>query len=750
MSTVRTTHRGVRRVTLALGALALPLLLPLPAPAGGSGLNVTVVVNQASSNSVALGNAYAERRAVPPQNVIRVHWPGGNTQWSTTDFTNVLLQPLLGALADRGLTNQIDFVLLSMDLPYRLVQGGSDANSTTAALFYGFKPDPNPLCTLAAESQNSYAGSEDIFRLAPPATAPGHSFLATMITEETLEGAVRLVDAGVNADATFPTNRIVLAQTSDTARSVRHTNFDHAVFELRVRGGVTAVRTNSDATAGWGPLLGFQTGLANFTLTNTSFVPGALADNLTSFGGLIFENGLGQTTLMEFLRAGAAGSYGTVTEPCNYVEKFPLPLAHFYQVRGFTLAEAYLMAVAHPYQGLLVGDPLAAPFRHPAQLAWSGAAPGATLAGTAVLTLTAAATNIARPVQQLDLFVDGSFHATLTNIAPAAGNVVTVTIKGRAMSYTVPAGATLKSVAAGLAAVINQTPNVIQTGVRGTAVGDRIRLRAISAATAGATLTTTVAAAPGTAPALTTFLTAARGDFLDSVAEESDPNDQAARNHVYLSAGATNLVFSFPLDTTLLDDGFHELTAVAYEGTHVRSQTHATLPVWVRNTPLDATLTLLGADARVAVETNFLVQVTANTNTVTLIELFATGGRLAAATNQSSATFTVSAAFLGPGRHPLYARVTAPVGRFRTTNAVVRVTGRETEITAHLTSLSPPTVAWPGVTGRRYQILSADAADAGYVLRDTVTASNSVWNLWSDPEPATLLTQRFYRVGVSP
>ena len=47
--------------------------------AGGSGLNVIVVINQDSTNSVQLGNAYCEQRGVPPQNVLRMtNWPPAN------------------------------------------------------------------------------------------------------------------------------------------------------------------------------------------------------------------------------------------------------------------------------------------------------------------------------------------------------------------------------------------------------------------------------------------------------------------------------------------------------------------------------------------------------------------------------------------------------------------------------------------------------------------------------------------------
>ena len=66
--------------------------------------------------------------------------------------------------------------------------------------------------------------------------------------------------------------------------------------------------------------------------------------------------------MLVFLNSGASGSHGTVTEPCNYLEKFPSPQDYFYQARGFNLAECYYLSLVNPYQGLIVGEPLAAPF----------------------------------------------------------------------------------------------------------------------------------------------------------------------------------------------------------------------------------------------------------------------------------------------------------------------------------------------------------------------------------------------------
>src|SRR6185436_5241090 len=74
-------------------------------------------------------------------------------------------------------------------------------------------------------------------------------------------------------------------------------------------------------------------------------------------------------------------------------------------------------------------------------------------------------------------------------------------------------------------------------------------------------------------------------------------SDLHPRNHLYVTAGAASLSVTSPLDTTGLADGYHELTAVAYAGNHVRTQTRITLPVRVQNTSLTANLNLLDLPA---------------------------------------------------------------------------------------------------------------------------------------------------------
>jgi uncharacterized protein (TIGR03790 family) len=768
------------------------------AVAGGSGLNTLVVVNQNSSNSVALGNYYCERRQIPPENVLRIVWSGGNIAWDVTQFQTNLLQPLLAAITTRGLSNQIHYVVLAMDIPYQTINGTA-VNGTTSCLFYGVKTE------IGAGGQsltNSYYASEKIFSTATPTSAPGYSFLTTMITATSLARAKQLVDQGVNSDATFPTAPVHLAKTDDPLRRLRYTLFDNALFNTRLRGDYHVIRTNSNSPNGLSGLLGYQTGLMLFNIAPNTFVPGAMADSVTSFGGMIF-NYADQTSLMAFIAAGAAGSYGTVTEPTANAAKFPNPQNYFYQARGFSLAECYYQSLNTPYQGLIVGEPLAAPFASPGEGAWLNLPVNPTLTGTPQLTVQFTASDAARPLQQVDLFVDGKFFSTLTNIAPQAGNQVKVRINNQSVSYAVPANATLASIATGLAAALNAPAISNQTRTLALPFGDRLELRYLVTNRPGAPFNLRVAASgsgetpissgppfetlTGSAGALTTLMAPARSVFLDSpaygirncalsgtvqvgvwlrltvtktngavtmiaytnqtaaastanvfsnlfqlinaapelqgpdgvVAEDftalgvglpsfnllarspglraanvrivfnssgsligtpaaenpltSNLSDLQPRNHLYLNAGVAGLSVSFPLDTTSLPDGYHELTAVAYEGSHVRTQTRTTLPVRIQNTPLTAVLNLVDLGATNAVTGNYSVQVTANTNNIASITLYSTGGVLGAVSNQPSATFAVAGADLGVGAHPFYALVQDVFGRrYRTGLLVVR------------------------------------------------------------------------------
>ena len=105
------------------------------------------------------------------------------------------------------------------------------------------------------------------------------------------------------------------------------------------------------------------TGVARVaTMASNHFLDGAIADHLTSFGGVLHPAAARRPRSSGWT-VGATGSYGTSSEPCNFRGKFPevgVVMAHY--LAGETLLEAYWKSVLMPGQGVFVGDPLARPF----------------------------------------------------------------------------------------------------------------------------------------------------------------------------------------------------------------------------------------------------------------------------------------------------------------------------------------------------------------------------------------------------
>ena len=89
--------------------------------------------------------------------------------------------------------------------------------------------------------------------------------------------------------------------------------------------------------------------------------------------------------------------------------------------------------------GIDCGRPLAAPFARPPVGAWVNLPADSVLSGVTNLMLQCTASASNHPIQQVDLFLDGTWLQTLTNIPPAAGNPLYVTINGCATNYTVQA-----------------------------------------------------------------------------------------------------------------------------------------------------------------------------------------------------------------------------------------------------------------------------------------------------------------------
>jgi uncharacterized protein (TIGR03790 family) len=310
-----------------------------------------LVINTADPYSVAVGEYYARRRHIPPDQVLRVELPVHST-------LNVVEFGELYARIRDHMGPQVQGLALAWTQPYAV-----GCNSITSAITLGFEPEA---CanTCAPTKPSRYFNSASVQPFTDLGLRP-----SMLLASRSVKSAKAMIDRGVASDHQLGKRGGLLANavfvnTSDRARNVRALLFPPKGLpgELARFGVQVNLRDGADTSPLQRVVL-YQTGLTHMDyIDKQQWVAGALADHLTSSGGQLLDSG-GQMSALEWLESGATASYGTVSEPCNHLQKFPHPqvlLMHYMQ--GATALEAYWRSVAWPAQGVFVGEPLAAPF----------------------------------------------------------------------------------------------------------------------------------------------------------------------------------------------------------------------------------------------------------------------------------------------------------------------------------------------------------------------------------------------------
>ena len=335
-----------------VGSATTTLGLSLPAK-GLVAAQLGVIIADGDPQSEAIAAYYQTARGVPAANIIRVKLTTGSATLSAADFAALKTE------VDAKLPSGVQATLLTWTAPSRVV--GACAMSITSALALGY--------------DSKYCGSGCVATAASPyfdseSSQPwtDHKIRPSMMLgARTLEAAKALIDRGLLADTSLPSGDGYLLRTSDSARSARASDYTTLPAQwagrLKLNYIDNSAGTSSDSLSGKTGVLFYFTGLAQVPgIASNGFRPGAVADNLTSYGGLL-PSVAGQMPITDWLDGGATASYGTVEEPCNFTQKFSsasVLIDQYY--RGGSLIEAYWKAVQWPGQGLFVGEPLAQPF----------------------------------------------------------------------------------------------------------------------------------------------------------------------------------------------------------------------------------------------------------------------------------------------------------------------------------------------------------------------------------------------------
>jgi uncharacterized protein (TIGR03790 family) len=318
------------------------------APASRFGAtDLGVVVNTGDPLSVAIGNYYLRRRAIPESNIVRVRFDYRRDELPRAEFL------ALRTTVEKELPPHVQAYALTWARPYRV-----GCMSITSAFTFGLLEEDycKPGCQATRHSpyfNTSVMRPYDKLGMRPTMS----------IAAEDLAHAQALIDRGVHSDGLAPGGTAYLVTTDDRQRNGRALEYPLAIrvaqheFNFRVVAGPPP-----DDPA---DVMFYFTGAWQVAgIDADRFLPGAVADHLTSFGGMLTDSP--QMSSLRWLDAGATGSYGTVVEPCNLLGKFPnVPVLLAHYLGGETLIEAYWKSVLMPGQGLFIGEPLAAPFRTP-------------------------------------------------------------------------------------------------------------------------------------------------------------------------------------------------------------------------------------------------------------------------------------------------------------------------------------------------------------------------------------------------
>ena len=320
---------------------AASLTSPVPyggAPRLGSD-DVGVIINTADPLSEAIGAYFVNAHRVPLQNIARVRFEPGHDDLPVAQF-EVIRKSVESQIGDR-----VQAYALTWARPYRV-----GCMSITSAFAFGVdRKYCASGCALTAISP--YYNS--------PITKPFDTLgirPAMAIATADFAQAKALIDRGVLAERRPLTGTAYLVTTDDPARNVRSAEYAPAAAAFR-----DAVKFQIVHSAGLedrNDVLFYFIGASTVPgLRSNRFLPGAVADHLTSFGGMLTDSS--QMSSLRWLEAGATGSYGTVVEPCAFLGKFPdvrVLMAHY--LDGETLIEAYWKSVQMPGQGLFIGEPL--------------------------------------------------------------------------------------------------------------------------------------------------------------------------------------------------------------------------------------------------------------------------------------------------------------------------------------------------------------------------------------------------------
>jgi len=379
--------------------IILPLLQGCSSRAVGGPENVLVVSNANSPVSQRIASYYMEERGITSKYLVNIRTIDSslcatNESISPKDYIEQIHRPIQSYLDNQGLTNKIQYIVLTKGVPFKLSSdptGGSSGGQSVDSILATMGMAKPPMLIINNNGKN--IGNPIINRYwrsnKPFSHAEYGGYLVTRLDGYTEADAKALVDRAL---APSPVERIVLLDADlkkglgdpsvqpisliapDGSRlpetPIRFSDFNADMIHLhdllldRKQVNVVLDRTN-DFVCNAKPLTVYVSWGSNDSKFNADtyhslkFAPRSLAETaVSSSGRTLLKTTGGQSLIADLIAQGAAGAKGYVTEPYLFAMASPSVFVCQY-ISGRNLAESfYSGSRLIGWKDIVLGDPL--------------------------------------------------------------------------------------------------------------------------------------------------------------------------------------------------------------------------------------------------------------------------------------------------------------------------------------------------------------------------------------------------------
>lgn len=386
-----------------LVALLIFLLIPALCLAAGKPANVLVVQNGSSPVSMRIAAYYMAQRGIPSANLVTLSGlpdsslSSANEVITYTNYSTKIEQPIKSFMTAAGLTNSIQYIVLTKGVPLVLsqeVNGGSSGGQSVDSMLAKISL-VNPKGLRLQDSLGNFYGVPYVNRYWRAVEPFSHTvyggYLVTRLDGYTEADAKALVDRAL-AQESYPLHilldinpakgfgdpsiqpKSILTSSGTVDPNYQFNYYDYnadMTRALQVISGRSHVSVQYDDTAVFAgslsPLAGYISWGSNDAQYDANvyhsltFTPRSIAETAVSTSGrtLLPTTG-GQSLIADLISQGVAGAKGYVTEPFLDSIASPTVLLDLY-TSGRNLAESFYAASRFVgWKDIVLGDPLCA------------------------------------------------------------------------------------------------------------------------------------------------------------------------------------------------------------------------------------------------------------------------------------------------------------------------------------------------------------------------------------------------------